>query len=139
MGRKQEPLYLDVLRELEQRRSKGFDFHCSMELIWKAARERRFLSYKQLADESGVPWSQAHRTIPGHLGELIAYAHHKGWPLLSAVVVNQEGVATGRMAANARAGFVRAARELGISVGADEAGFVDQEQERVFKWAATTP
>jgi len=48
------PLYIHVLRELEKRKGKGLEFHKSSAIILKAARERRFLSYKDLADANGV-------------------------------------------------------------------------------------
>jgi hypothetical protein len=53
------PLYLDALRELEKRKTKGLDFDRSLSIILQAAREGRFLSYKERADFSGVDWGQA--------------------------------------------------------------------------------
>lgn len=50
------PLYADALRELERRRGKGLDFDKSFRIIRQAAAERRFISYKDLADASGADW-----------------------------------------------------------------------------------
>jgi hypothetical protein len=91
------PLYVDALRELEKRRGKGLDFDKSLSIILEAARERRFLSYKELADASGADWGQVHYAIGEHLWKLVEYADRKGWPLLSSIVVNKPNVNTGRM------------------------------------------
>ncbi|MBE7731456.1 hypothetical protein [Devosia faecipullorum] len=69
-----------------------------------------------------------------HLGELIHYAHGMGWPLISAIVVNQKNVATGQMEPTTLRGFSEAARALDYPVE-DEMDFLRKEQERVFAWA----
>lgn len=134
-GKFQEPYYLEALEELARRKGQGLDFLKSFDLIRKAAAERRFLSYKELADASGLEWSKVRYAVNGHLGDLIDYAHGKGWPLLSAIVVNQQNVRTGDMEASTLKGFVGAARALGYAV-ADEIAFLRDQQERVFAWAA---
>ena len=52
------PLSIDALRELEKRKGKGLDFEKSLSIILEAAREVRFLSYRELADANGADWSQ---------------------------------------------------------------------------------
>ena len=54
------PLYLAALSERQRRKGKGLDFEKSFQIIRAAAKERRFLSYKELADASGAEWSQVH-------------------------------------------------------------------------------
>lgn len=135
-GKLHEPYYLAALEELARRKGQGLDFQKSFDLIRRAAAERRFLSYKELADASGSDWSKVRYAVNTHLGDLIDYAHGKGWPLLSAIVVNQQNVATGDMEPTTLKGFVEAARELGYVV-ADEMGFLREQQQRVFTWAAT--
>jgi hypothetical protein len=93
------PAYIAALRELELRTGRGLDFDKSFQAITEAARARRFLSYKALADASGAAWSQVHYEVGGHLGRLIEYAHRMGWPMLSAIVVNKPNVSTGEMEA----------------------------------------
>ena len=44
----------------------------------------------------------------------------EGWPLLSAIVVNQQNVATGDMEPTTLNGFVEAARALGYVVADEE-------------------
>lgn len=129
-----EPYYLEALAELARRKGRGLDFRKSFELIRDAAAERRFLSYKQLAEASGCDWSKVRYAINQHLGDLIVYAHGKGWPLLSAIIVNQEMVATGEMEPATLRGFIQAARALGYPV-TDEKAFLRDQQERVFAWA----
>src|SRR5271165_1609470 len=51
-GATRSQLYLDALRELERRAGGGLDFDKSYQTIRRAAGEKRFLSYKELADAS---------------------------------------------------------------------------------------
>jgi len=82
----------------------------------------------------GVEWNRVHYSMGKHLWSLVEYAHRKGWPMLSAVVVNQQNVAIGRMEPATLKGFIAAARELGFSI-TDEEGFPREEQRRVFEWS----
>jgi hypothetical protein len=133
-GATDAPLYLDACQELEARKGKGLDFDKSLRIIRQAASEGRFLSYKELADESGAEWGQVHYAIGGHLWNLVEYAHRNGWPLLSAIVVNKPNVATGAMEPETLKGFIAAAHDLGIPV-ADENRFLKEQQQKVFDWA----
>jgi hypothetical protein len=108
-GKTGAQLYLDAMRELERRTGGGLDFDQSYLVIREAAREKRFLSYKELANASGAEWSKIHYAIGGHLWRLVEYSHRKGWPMLSAIVVNQQNVATGKMEPKTLKGFIGAA------------------------------
>ncbi len=130
------PLYIEALAELERRKGKGLNFEKSLAIILQAAKDRRFLSYKELADASGVDWGQAHYAIGGHLWNLVEYAHRKGWPLLSAIVVNKPNVRSGKMEPEALKGFITAAHDLNIAV-TDEDSFLLEQQIKVFNWAET--
>jgi hypothetical protein len=134
-GKLHEAYYLAAMEELTRRKGQGLNFHKSFDLIRKAAAERRFLSYKELADASGSDWSKVRYAVNTHLGDLIDYAHGKGWPLLSAIVVNQQNVAAGDMEPTTLKGFIEAARGLGYTV-TDEQEFLREQQQRVFAWAA---
>jgi hypothetical protein len=119
--------YVHALAEQARRTGKGLDFDKSFEIIRRAAAEHRFISYKELADASGADWNKVHYSIGGHLGSLVEYAHRKGWPMLSAVVVNRPNVATGRMEPETLKGFLAAARELGFSITDGEAFLREQQ------------
>jgi hypothetical protein len=133
-ARTDAPLYVEALAELAFRQGKGLNFKKTKEIVLKAARENRFVSYKDLADGSGVDWGQAHYAIGAHLFQLVEYAHLRGCPLLSAIVVNKPNVVTGEMEPSTLRGFVEAARALKIPV-TDELAFLRAEQKRVFAWA----
>lgn len=134
LKRTDEPRYLDFLAELGRRTVPGLDFNKSMEIIRKSAAEGRYLSYKNLADRSEVEWNRVRYQIGPHLWSLVEFAHRRGWPMLSAVVVNHENIETGEMAPPALAGFIGAARDLGYDIG-DEAEFLREQQKQVFHWA----
>lgn len=104
-------------------------------MIRKTATERRFLSYKDLAGASGADWSKVRYAVNTHLGGLVDFARGKGWPLLSAIIVSQQNVATGKREPATLRGFVEAAHALGYAIVDDEA-FLREQQERVFAWAA---
>ena len=72
------PLYLEALEERATRKGLGLRFKTSFEIIRKAAAQRRFLSYKDLADASGAQWTRVHYAIGKHLWELVEFSHRKG-------------------------------------------------------------
>jgi 5-methylcytosine-specific restriction enzyme B len=114
------------------------DLGKSYETIRKAALERRFVSYLDLAEASGVSWNAAFRRMPQHLGQLVLLAHQRGWPMPSAIVVNRDDVATGKLEGTARDGLIAAAKDVGLAVG-DPEQFVQDQQAKVFAWAPTSP
>lgn len=132
------PLYADALLVLEKRKGKGLDFDKSLSIIWQAAIEGRFLSYKELADASGADWGQVHYEIGRHLWRLVEYAHQRNLPMLSAIVVNKPNIDSGRMEPDTLKGFIGAARLLGYAV-TDEEAFLKEQQARVFASAKQNP
>ncbi|MCM5557364.1 hypothetical protein [Pleomorphomonas sp. JP5] len=134
-GKVNDAYYLELLSEQARRKGAGLNFDKTFRAVLKAARDRRFLSYKQLADESGVEWVKVRYAMNKHLDDLLEFAHGKGWPLASAIVVNQQNLADGSLEASSLKGFCDAARRLGYAV-TDEAVFLREQQERVFDWAA---
>lgn len=131
------PLYLEVLEERARRKGRGLNFEKSFEIIRRSAGQRRFLSYKDLAEASGAEWTRVRYSIGEHLWYLVEFAHRKGWPMLSAIVVNKPHVQTGDMDPVTLKGFVVAARELGYAV-IDAREFLREQQAKVFDWAANT-
>ena len=136
LGNVDDAYYIEALSEMARRNGRGLDFDKTFRAVLKAANQRRFLSYKQLAEESGVEWSRVRYAANRHLGDLIEYAHRRGWPLLSAIIVNQQHLEDGRMEPSTLNGFCEAARALGYSI-ADEQAFLKDQQDRVFDWAST--
>ncbi len=108
------------------------------QFIRKAALDRRFVSYRDIADASGVPWRAAFRRMPQHLGQLVLLTHRRGWPLPSSIVVPTGEVATGKLEGTAREGLIAAAKDVGLDVG-DPEEFVKDQQHKVFEWAKTAP
>jgi 5-methylcytosine-specific restriction protein B len=104
--------------------------------IHAAASARRFLSYGEIAAASGLAWSAARRRMDPHLFGLCRRATERGWPLVSAVVVDRPSVPHGAMRGRPLIGFARAAERCGRIVGPDAAAFLAEEQHRVFDWAA---
>jgi hypothetical protein len=133
-GATDRALYLQALEEEARRSGNGLDFNKTFEVIRRAAQARRFVSYKELADASGAEWNKVHYSMGKHLWSLVEFAHRKGWPMLSAIVVNQGNVTTGQMEPNTLKGFVAAAKDLGFSI-TDEEAFLREQQRRVFEWA----
>jgi len=132
-GATDAPLYMNALQELERRKGKGLEFERSLSIVLGAAKEQRFISYKELADASGAEWNQVHYAIGEHLWRLVEYSHRKHGVLFSAIVVNKPNVGTGRMEPDALRGFVAAARLLDYPV--TEQAFLKEQQARVFAWA----
>lgn len=115
--------------------SRMLDLTASFAAIREAAEARRFLSYGAVAAASGLPWSAARRRMDPHLYDLCRRATARGWPLLSALVVDQRSVTHGAMRGRPLIGFARAAERCGRIVGPDAAAFLAEEQDRVFAWA----
>jgi hypothetical protein len=111
------------------------DLARSLAAIHAAAGARRFLSYGAVAEASGLRWQQARRRMDPHLFALCAAATARGWPLLSAIVVDQKSVSHGGMRGRPLIGFFRAAARCGRIVGEDAVAFLAAEQLRVFDWA----
>jgi hypothetical protein len=126
-----EPRYAELLRERGERG--GLRFAISLERIKKAAVERRFLSYGEIAEANGMEWSSAYRLIGSHLGDLVTWSSKRGLPMISAIVVDKPNVATGAMDDSALRGFIRAAIALGHFTAGDERAFLKEQQVKVFE------
>ncbi|MFZ1413668.1 MAG: AAA family ATPase [Defluviicoccus sp.] len=106
--------------------------------ILSAAREGRFVSYRELAAASGVEWKKARRLLPQQLRRLVDIGHARGWPLLSAIVGNTDQVETGALEGDALNDFLAAAAKVGLQVD-DPQAFLRVQQKAVFDWAKTAP
>jgi len=101
---------------LERRKGKGLDLDKSLAIIRKAAKDGRFISYKELVDTSGADWNQVRFAMNGYLWNLVEYSHLRHGILFSAIVVNTPNVASGKMEAETLKGFVGAARLLDYTI-----------------------
>ena len=114
------------------------DLRTTYRAIVDAARNRRYISYGELAKANGADWQKVRFPINDQLGELMALAAKHGWPIPSSIVVSQGNVATGTLEGSAREGFIAAARDLGFDVY-DPESFVKEHQQRMFEWAPDAP
>ena len=135
-GQTSSPVFLDALAMRETMYAGTLSFEQSLAAIREAARERRFLSYEDLAAASGSTIQKARMQLPAHLARLLEYAVRSGWPLVTAIVVTKPNVGTGTMEGSALESFLKAAALHGhdIEPGASEA-FVREQQDRTFAWA----
>lgn len=128
-----EPAYGAASREWNARHGGGLDLETSLGYLRQAARERRFVSYGDLAEANGATWDKVRYPMNAHLWALVEHAHHHGWPMLSAMVVNKSHRETGEMEPETLAGFVAAAEALRYEV-VDPKLFLKQQQELCFAW-----
>jgi 5-methylcytosine-specific restriction protein B len=114
------------------------DLQTTYRTIIAAARQRRFISYGDLAKANGAEWQKVRYEMNRHLGELVALAVERGWPMPSAIVVNQQSLESGALEGSAREGFLAAARDSGLSFD-DPDHFVKAQQQALFDWAPSAP
>lgn len=114
------------------------DLQTTYRTILDSARERRFISYGDLAKANGADWSKVRRAMNHHLGDLVEMAAKRDWPMPSAIVVNKYNIKTGLLEGDARDGFINAAQTYGFDVS-DPALFVKEQQQALFDWAPNAP
>ena len=118
--------------------SDQLDLRKTYRAILDAARDKRFISYGELAKANDANWQSVWREMNRHLGDLVEIAAERDWPMPSAIVVPQDNTETGVLDGKARDGFINAAKEFGFDVS-DPAAFVEQQQQAMFDWAETAP
>jgi hypothetical protein len=128
-----EQIYIDALAEQAKRTGKGLSFSTTMRVIREAAAQGRYISYGELAEESGADWNQVRYAMGPHLDGLLEFCHRNGLPLLSAIVVNKPNLKSGKLDPDSLKGFVAGARRLGIPV-TDDDQFLRDQQTKVFEW-----
>ncbi len=106
------------------------EFFLVYSALIEAARNRRLLYYREVAERIGVPRAGHHmaRQVGQVLGEISEDEHKAERPMLSAIAVNEAGV-PGK-------GFFNLARQLGrLSHSAPDAEpeFLRVEQQRVYE------
>ena len=106
--------------------------------ILDAARDRRFISYGDLAKANDANWQKVRYPMNVHLGKLVEFAIKSGWPLLSAIVVNKSDTKSGELKGETLKGFIDFAKKLGFDTR-DQTSFVKQQQREIFEWAQNAP
>jgi hypothetical protein len=129
------PLFREAVEELHRRHGGGLDVDRSLEFLRRAAARRQFVSYGQLAEANDAVWDKVRYPMNAHLWALVRLARSNGWPMLSAMIVNKQHLATGEMEPETLEGFVKAAMDLGYEV-TDRDAFLRQQQEACFRWGA---
>jgi hypothetical protein len=127
------PLFEDAVRERNRRNGGGLDVDRSVAYLRAAAAERRFVSYGELAEANGAIWDKVRYPMNDHLWNLICHGRCRGWPMLSAMVVNKQHLATGDMEPETLVGFTKAAALLGYQV-TDPGSFLREQQAECFAW-----
>ena len=89
--------YIDALAEQAKRNGRGLDFATTMRVIKEAASQGRYISYGELAEQSGADWNKVRYAMGPHLDALLEYCHRNGLPLLSAIVVNRPNLKSGKL------------------------------------------
>ena len=131
LGKLKADRYLAAGVELAGRSAGNLSLDKTVGIIAEAAKEGVFLGTKDVADKSGAVWAKVHHAMTKPLLDVSRHAHRLGLPLLSAIVVTKQNLATGAMEPDAQAAFCHCARALGLVVE-DEAEFVKAQQAAVF-------
>ena len=118
--------------------SNQLDLKKTYRVILDAARDKRFISYGDLAKANDADWQKVRYKMNHHLSELVRIAATHNWPMLTAIVVNQNNIETGTLDGTARDGFINAAEEFGFDVS-NRATFVEEQQLAMFDWGETAP
>lgn len=120
-GKTATPLYRDLLEERVRRTqlTHKLNFDLSLEHLKLAAIQQICTSYGALAAASSVELSVARHQMNGtngHLDRLLDICYSRGYPLLTAICVNQGNIADGELGDEALVGFAAAGQRLGLAV-----------------------
>ena len=126
--------YVNVVQAITDFEANKLSVKNTTRFIIQAAKERRFLSYANIAKENKAVWSKVKYAMPKHLIEVSAQAHARGWPMLTAIVVNEKNTATGKLDEESLSDFSKCAKDLGYEV-TDETEFLKAQQAAVFEVA----
>lgn len=114
------------------------NLNTTYQAIIAAAKDRKFITYGDIAKAQNLEWSKVRYAMNSHLETLLGISAANDWPLVTAIVVNQGGLQSGSMVDSAMEGFIAAAKRYGRAV-TSPADFVRVEQEATFKWAQNAP
>lgn len=133
-----DPFYFELLEERARRsqEKQALNLEKSLDALKAAARQGICITYGDLAKASGVEWSKARHQMNGkhgHLDRLLEICHARQLPLLTAICVNQGGLADGELEDSALLGFAEGARRIGRSV-TDPLAFHHSCRDQCWAW-----
>ena len=88
LGKTDSELFKQLLEERARRAAKVLNPETSLGFLIRAAKERRFVTYGELASANGVAWNDARHRMNGtggHLDNLLDLCHSRGLPLLTSI------------------------------------------------------
>lgn len=132
-GATSAPLFVAAVAERQKRGSLGLDLETTVKALARAARQRRFMSYKDVADANGATWNKVRFRMNKHLDDVLHYCHRNNLPFLTAIVVPKPNIETGKQDKETLKGFLAGIERLGVGVTGED-DFMEQEQKRVFDW-----
>jgi hypothetical protein len=136
-GMTDEDQYIALSAEIIRRSNKTLNIEKSITAIRAASQAGQMLSYSDLTSASGLKWSAKNRTLTNeHLENVARVARQRGWPMITAIVVNKNQMASGNMDEDTLAGFSECARRLGWQV-TDARAFLVAEQKATALWSRT--
>ncbi len=121
--------YRECIEEHNRRFGGSFDLQKTIDFILSRARKHQFSSYGEIAKLHGADWSKVRYAMPHHLWDVVRWAHSKGLPMLSALVVNKQHIEFGRMEPGTLRGFISAAEQLGYTID-DPQNFLREQQNK---------
>jgi len=127
------PLCLAARAERDLRR--GFDADASLALLREAAARGVSVLHGDLARGDGVRWTNVRKQVGAHLQDLAAFAEARGLPMLTALVTDRAGLATGALSPASLKELVQAARAIGRPAPEDPVAFAADERARAIAWA----
>jgi hypothetical protein len=136
-GMTDEDQYIALAAEIIRRSKKTLSIEKTITAIRSASQAGQMLSYGDLTSASGLKWSAKIRTLTNeHLENVARVARQRGWPMITAIVVNKNQMESGTMDEVTLVGFSDCARRLGWEV-ADARAFLAGEQKATALWART--
>ncbi len=130
------PLYFQAVAELDRRTSHGLSIQKTVNYLKGAARENRFVTYGSVAEANSMNWSTVRRPMSKHLGNVLSYCHGNSIPYLTAIVVSQPNIESGKFDESNLKGFTDGLLRLGVAIAEENRErFVEEEQRKVFIWA----
>lgn len=132
------PLFLAAIAERSRRRDRGLDLDRTLALIMDAVRQGSYVTYKDIAAQSGRPWDQVRWTVFGHLGNLCVREYGRTKTVPSVMVVPEPNRTDGKLKGETLAGFERICLLLNPEEPLRGEALVEQERARLRKLVAET-